>query len=135
MRKLALSLPLAALAALALGCAVEEPRVAQPVTSSGTPVRTTSGAPVVSYGAMPVRPVSGVVAPVATIRPGTGTVETVTAVPFVGSASTGGGSAGSASRLGIRMSDGSAQLVDYDGRDITVGSRVELTSDGFIRKL
>jgi len=75
------------------------------------------------------------VAPVAAIRAGTGVVETVSAVPFMGSATAGASAPGSASRLAIRMSDGTVQYVDYEGRDITVGSRVELSSDGYIRKL
>jgi hypothetical protein len=137
MNKLAPTFSLIAAAALAAGCATEEPRVAQPVTStSGAPVTTGTGAPVVStYGASPVRPARGVVAPVAQLRPGTGTVESIAAVPFMGSAAAGASAPGNASRLNVRMSDGSVQLVAYDGRDITVGSRVEITSDGFIRKL
>lgn len=135
MRKLALSLPLAAL--VAAGCATyEAPAPTAPVTSGGAaPVTSASGAPVVSAGAAPSARASGSVAPVAAIRAGTGVVETVSAVPFMGSATAGASAPGSASRLAIRMSDGTVQYVDYEGRDITVGSRVELSSDGYIRKL
>lgn len=132
MRKLAFLLPAAA-ALLAAGCAYDEPAPAGPVTSSGAPVTSGAGVPVVSSAAA-TRP-AGAVQPVAAIRPGTGVVESVTAVPFIGSATAGASAPGSASRLAIRMSDNTIQYVDYEGRDITVGSRVELTSDGFIRRL
>lgn len=138
MRKLALVLPLAAL--VAAGCATEEPVVA------GGPVTTGSGGVVTSPGAAPTPPVvvqgppavarpGGAAQPIATLRPGTGVVESATAVPFMGSATAGASAPGSASRLAIRMGDNTVQYVDYEGRDITVGSRVELTSDGYIRKL
>lgn len=132
MRKLALFLPAAA-ALVAAGCAYNEPAPSGPVTSSGAPVTSGTGVPVVSSAAS-ARP-GGAVQPVAAIRPGTGVVEAVTAVPFIGSATAGASAPGSASRLAIRMGDNTIQYVDYEGRDITVGSRVELTSDGFIRKL
>lgn len=139
MRKLALVLPLLALAAA--GCATQEPAVAT------GPVTTGSGGVVTSPGAAPSRPVvvapgtpvvarpAGAAQPVATLRTGTGVVESVTAVPFMGSATAGASAPGSASRLAIRMGDNTVQYVDYEGRDITVGSRIELTSDGYIRKL
>lgn len=119
MNKLAPTLSLIAAAALAAGCATEEPRTTtQPVTSTtGKPVKSGTGAPV------------------AQLRPGTGTVEAITAVPFVGSSATGASAPGNASRLSLRMSDGTVQLLDYEGRDLTVGQRVEITGDGFIRKL
>ena len=135
MNKLALALPLAAAAALA-GCAApEEPRPVAPVTSSA-PVTSGSGAPVVSStsGAAPVsRQV--VVVPAAVLRPGTGVVDSVSAIPALGAASAGASQPTGASRLGIRMSDGTMQYVDYADRDISVGQRIELTSDGFIRRL
>jgi hypothetical protein len=134
MNKSALFLPFAAAAILA-GCATEEPRgTAGPVTSSGGGAVVASGSvPVVSYGASPVA--RAVVVPVVAVRPGTGTVETVAAVPHMGSASAGATVPGNASRLGIRMSDGTMQYVDYEARDIAVGARVELTPEGFIRRI
>src|SRR5688572_27142076 len=117
MNKIALIVPFLAAAALA-GCATEEPRgTPGPVTSSGGAVVASGGAPVVSYGAAPVVG-RAVVVPVVAVRPGTGTVETVTAVPHMGSASAGATTPGNASRLGIRMSDGTMQYVDYEARDI-----------------
>jgi hypothetical protein len=133
MNKLAIALPIAAAAALA-GCAVpEEPRPVAPVISSA-PVTSASGAPVVSSTTPPVaRQV--VVVPAAVLRPGTGVVDSVSAVPTLGAASAGASQPSGASRLAIRMSDGTMQYVDYAERDISVGQRVELTSDGFIRRL
>ena len=134
MKKLALFVPFLAAAALA-GCATEEPRgTPGPVTSSGGAVVASGNAPVVSYGATPVVG-RAIVVPAIAVRPGTGVVESVTAVPHMGSASAGASVPGNASRLGIRMSDGTMQFVDYAGRDISVGQRIELTSDGFIRKI
>lgn len=133
MNKIALCLPFAAAAILA-GCATEEPRgTPGPVTSSGGAVVASGSVPVVSYGATPVA--RAVVVPVVAVRPGSGTVESVTAVPHMGSASAGATVPGNASRLGIRMSDGTIQYVDYEARDIAVGARVELTPEGFIRRI
>ncbi len=131
MKKLAICLPLAAVAALAACAGPSEPRVVTPVT-------TTSGAPVTTGTAVvPVSPPhvarTVVVVPAAVVRAGTGVVDSVSAVPAM-SASTGASQPG-ASRLAIRMSDGTLQYVDYADRDISVGQRVELTSDGFIRKI
>jgi hypothetical protein len=133
MNKLAICLPFIAVAAL-VGCAApEEPRPVAPVTSSGgAPVTSSSGAPVVSSATAP-RTV--VVVPAAVLRAGTGVVDSVSAVPTLGAASAGASQPSGASRLGIRMSDGTMQFVDYAGRDISVGQRIELTSDGFIRKI
>jgi hypothetical protein len=134
MKKLALFVPFLAAAALA-GCATEEPRgTPGPVTSSGGAVVASGSAPVVSYGATPVVG-RAVVVPAIAVRPGTGVVESVTAVPHMGSASAGASVPGNASRLGIRMSDGTLQYVDYESRDIPVGSRVELTAEGYIRRI
>jgi hypothetical protein len=133
MNKLAICLPLAAVAVLAACAAPEEPRPVSPVVSSNAPVTSATGVPVVSSGPPVARTV--VVVPAAVLRPGTGVVDTVSAVPTVGAASAGASQPSGPSRLGIRMSDGSMQYVDYADRDISVGQRVELTSDGFIRKI
>lgn len=133
MNKPALSMSLAAVVILA-GCAApEEPRPVSPVISSTGPVTSASGVPVVSSGPPVARTV--VVVPAAVLRPGTGVVDSVSAVPMLGTASAGASQPSGASRLAIRMSDGTLQYVDYGDRDISVGQRVELTSDGFIRKI
>ncbi len=134
MRTLALCIPLAAVAVLA-GCAApEEPRAVAPVASSSGVVTSPAGVPVVSSTAASPTARAVVVVPAAVLRPGTGVVDSIAAVPQIGTASAGAGAPG-ASRLAIRMADGTMQYVDYMDRDITVGQRVELTSDGFIRKL
>lgn len=133
MNKLALCLPLAAVATLGACAAPEEPRAVAPVTATtGIPVTSGTGAPVVA--ASPAAPGTVVLVPAAVLRPGTGVVDSVNAVPSL-SASAGASQPAGASRLGIRMSDGTMQFVDYGDRDISVGQRVELTADGFIRKL
>lgn len=135
MRTLALCIPLAAVAVLA-GCAApEEPRAVAPVASSSGVVTSTGGVPVVSSAAAGSSARTVVLVPAAVLRPGTGVVDSVSAVPQIGSASAGAGTPPAASRLAIRMGDGTMQYVDYTDRDITVGQRVELTGDGFIRKL
>lgn len=136
MKKLAYTLPLAAAVAVLGACAVpDEPQpVAPVVSSSSTPVISGTGAPVVSSTArIPAAP-AVVLVPAAVLRAGTGVVDSVNAVPMVTGNASAGSSAG-ASRLGIKMSDGTMQYVDYNGREITVGQRVELTSDGFIRRI
>jgi hypothetical protein len=57
-----------------------------------------------------------------TLRPGFGRIETDMAAPAAGMR-----------RLGIRMDDGSLQLVDSGASGFAIGERVELTRDAFIR--
>ncbi|HEX7054655.1 MAG TPA: hypothetical protein VF211_12080 [Burkholderiales bacterium] len=78
-------------------------------------------------------------------RPGQGVVIAATQAREPISAAAGGtsravssaaaGSAPATYRLTVRMNDGTLQYVDTDSREITVGSRVELTADRTIRKL
>jgi len=73
-----------------------------------------------------------VVAPTPTaIRAGTGRVESITGVPT--SSGAGSTAPGAMRRLGIKMDDGTVQYVDTDVPNISVGERVSLTSDGYIR--
>ena len=66
------------------------------------------------------------------IRPGMGRIETMGSAP---TASAGGTAASPMQRLGIRMDDGSMQYVDTPSQGLSVGDRVELTREGFIRRL
>jgi hypothetical protein len=50
-------------------------------------------------------------------------------------ASAGGTAASSMQRLNIRMDDGSMQVVDTPSQGLSIGDRVELTRDGFIRRI
>jgi hypothetical protein len=65
------------------------------------------------------------------LRPGFGRIQTLTAAP---TASAGGSAPGAMQRLGIRMDDGSMQYVDTTATGLTVGDRVELTREGYIRR-
>ena len=66
------------------------------------------------------------------LRPGMGRIESMGPAP---SASAGGTSLGAMHRLNIRMDDGSMQLVDTTSSGLAVGDRVELTREGFIRRI
>jgi hypothetical protein len=65
------------------------------------------------------------------LRAGTGRVESITGVPTASGA--GSTAPGSMRRLGIKMDDGTVQYVDSDVPNISIGERVSLTSDGYIR--
>ena len=67
----------------------------------------------------------------AALRPGFGRIESMTPAS---TASAGGTAAGAMQRLGIRMDDGSMQLVDTLATGLSVGDRIELTRDGYIRR-
>jgi PBP1b-binding outer membrane lipoprotein LpoB len=73
-------------------------------------------------------PTTATLPPVAA-RTGFGRVESIAPAP-TSSAAAGGATL---RRLGIKMEDGTMQMVDTAGGDIKIGDRVELTSDGKIR--
>ena len=100
-------------------------------------------------GRMAATPAPKVVAQTIPLVPGTGVIQAasprpapITAAGTGASSSRGAASAGKADstymRLTLRMDNGRSQVVDVPTtdfqRDFSVGSRVELTSDGFIRK-
>jgi hypothetical protein len=64
------------------------------------------------------------------LRPGTGRVESITAIPA--SSGTYPTSYGAMRRLGIKMNDGTVQYVDSEVPNVAVGDRVELTANGYI---
>lgn len=64
---------------------------------------------------------------VAVLRPGFGRVESMTPVMYTNGASTG------MRRISLRMDDGSWQVVDSTGPNISIGERVEITSERYIR--
>ena len=64
------------------------------------------------------------------IRPGTGRVESITAIPASSSAYP--TSYGAMKRLGIKMNDGTLQYVDSEVPNVAIGDRVELTANGYI---
>lgn len=124
MRKLYLPLSLSALGVLA-ACASSDP-----VTPAPAPV-IVQPAPVVTAPPAVVVQQPNVVAAPAAIRAGHGRIESITPLPQ--SAAT-GGTVKQLKRVGIKMDDGSVQFVDTPAENLSVGERVELTSDGQLRR-
>lgn len=111
--KLSLSLSLAAAATLA-ACGGYETVTPAPSAAVMYP----SGVAVLAYGP--------VVYPAPDLRPGLGRVESVTPVVYNTGADTG------MRRLGLRMNDGTVQVLDTRGPFIAIGERVEITSGNYI---
>ena len=124
MRKLYLPLSVTALAVLA-ACASSDPvrPAPAPVIVQPAPVVTAPPAVVVQQPA--------VVAAPSAIRAGPGQIESITPLPE--SAAT-GGTVRQVKRLGIKMNDGTVQFVDTPAEGLSVGERVELTGDGYLRR-
>ena len=104
----------------------------QVVTSPSTPpvvvqtqppvaVQTTPPATVVTPGTAVVIP------PAASVRPGTGRVESNTRM------SQASGLNPPVRRVGVKMDDGTVQFFDTQAQNLEVGDRVELTADNHIR--
>ena len=66
------------------------------------------------------------------LKPGFGRIETLGQAP---TASAGGTAPSAMQRLGIRMDDGSMQYVDTPSTGLAIGDRIELTRDGYIRRM
>ena len=115
-------LPLSVVAlALLAGCGSRQPVVVVPPA----PVVTTPPATAPATASVPV------VAPSATLRAGFGRIESMTPVQ---TASAGGTAPTAMQRLGIRMEDGSMQVIDTTAPGLAIGDRVELTREGYIRR-
>jgi hypothetical protein len=104
--------------ALLAACGSRQPQV---VVVPSAPVVTT--APAAS---------APVAAPVVALRPGFGRIESMSPVA---TASAGGTSPAAMQRLNIRMDDNSMQVVDTPSADLKIGDRVELTREGYIRRI
>ena len=124
MRKLYLPLSLSALGVLA-ACASSDP-----VTPAPAPVIVQPAPVVTAPPAVVVQQPAVVPAPTA-IRAGHGRIESITPLPQ--SAAT-GGTVRQLKRIGIKMDDGTVQFVDTPADNLSVGERVELTSDGQLRR-
>lgn len=124
MSKLYLPLSLAALGVLA-ACASSDP-----VTPAPAPV-IVQPAPVITAPPAVVVQQPGVVPTPTAIRAGYGRIESIT--PMQQSAAS-GGSVRQLKRLGIKMEDGTVQFVDTPAEGLTIGERIELTSDGQLRR-
>ena len=119
MNKLTLA-PLA-LAILA-GCATHDKVTPAPAPVVVAPPQPPAGTVVVPQ---PAAGGSAVVVPAAPgpLRVGIGTIDTITPVPNT-----------SSKRVGIRMADNSMQYLDTSASGIRVGERVEITSDGYMKR-
>jgi hypothetical protein len=115
-----LFLPLSiAAAAVLAACGSRQPTpvvVVPPSTPVVTVPQGTAAAPIVQSVAL---------------KPGFGRIETLGQAP---TASAGGTTPNTMQRLGIRMEDGSMQYVDTPSTGLSIGDRIELTKDGYIRR-
>ena len=104
-----------------VGCRSDPPA---PVVITPPPAVVTTPPP-----AVVVTPPPAVIVPETAVRPGFGRVESIASVPS--SAAAAGGA--TMRRLGIKMEDGTLQVIDTSAGSIALGDRVELTRDGKIR--
>jgi hypothetical protein len=74
-----------------------------------------------------------VAAAAASIRPGFGRIESMTPVPTTASSGSSGPTA--MNRLNVRMEDGTLQLIDTPSAGLAINDRVELTREGYIRRI
>lgn len=134
MSKFFLSLPLVALAILA-GCATSEPVAPAPgavVIVPGTPVTSSSGGVVTSPGSAAG---SSVIVPATSaLRAGFGRIDSIAAVPRLGSAAAGASGESTTKRVGLKMADGTMQFIDTDAPNLSVGDRIEITRDGYLKR-
>ena len=124
-----LILPLSiAAAALLSACAHREPAPIVVVPPATPPAPAVVTAP--QSAPAPSAPVA---AAAASIRPGFGRIESMT--PVAATASSGSSTPSAMNRLNIRMDDGNLQLIDTPSAGLQVGDRVELTREGYIRRI
>lgn len=131
MDKLTLPLSLAAAATLA-ACVTYEP-----VTPAPAPVVIQSppavvAAPPATVVVPPVTTAPVVVVAAPALRAGFGRIDSIAPAPEA-SAAAGGTAPGPMQRIGLRMDDGVVQYVDTRAQFLSVGDRVEITRDGYIR--
>jgi|RhiMetdeSRZDD1v2_1073273.scaffolds.fasta_scaffold01090_30 hypothetical protein len=130
-----LILPVSVLAVALLGaCGSRQPApvvVVPPSPPASTVVTAPQSAP--SAQAAPSAPSAPVAAAAASIRPGFGRIESMT--PVATTASSGSSAPSAMNRLNIRMDEGNLQLVDTPSAGLQVGDRVELTREGYIRRI
>ena len=94
------------------------------------PVVVVPPAPVVTSPPANTSAAPAVVQSVA-LRPGMGRIENMGPAT---TASAGGSTAPAMQRLNIRMDDGTMQVVDTPSSGLSIGDRVELTREGWIRR-
>ena len=122
-----LILPVSVFAVALLGaCGSRQPApvVVVPPSPPSTVVTAPQAAPA---------PSAPVAAAAASIRPGFGRIESMT--PVATTASTGSSAPSAMNRLNVRMDEGTLQLVDTPSAGLQIGDRVELTREGYIRRI
>jgi hypothetical protein len=112
--------------ALLAACGSKQPAPVVVVPPSNPPA-TVVTAPAASAPAVPVA------SAVSAIRPGMGRIENMSPAPSASGGAT--ASTTSMNRLNIKMDDGSTQVLDTMSTGLSVGDRVELTREGFIRRI
>lgn len=118
----------AALAALA-GCATEDRVTPAPAPVVVNPPASTVVVPPQSSATVPG---AVVVAPApAPLQAGIGRIETIVPAP---SAVAGASAPSENKRVGIRMDSGVVQYVDTNAAGLSVGERVEITREGYMRR-
>jgi len=123
-----LILPVSVFAVALLGaCASKQPAPIVVVPPSPPPATV-----VTSPQAAPA-PSAPVAAAAASLRPGFGRIESMS--PVATTASTGSSVPSAMNRLNVRMDEGTLQLVDTPSAGLQVGDRVELTREGYIRRI
>ena len=127
MRKFLLVPLSVAVVAVLAACGSRQPQVVVvPPQQPAPPASTT----VVTPPAATAAPAPAVAHAVA-LRPGMGRIESMGPAP---TASAGGTAPPAMHRLNVRMDDGTMQLVDTPSSGLSVGDRIELTREGFIRR-
>jgi hypothetical protein len=130
-----LILPVSVFAVALLGaCGSRQPAPVVVVPPSPPPSTVVTSPPpstvVTSPQAAPSAPVASAAA---SIRPGFGRIESMS--PVATTASAGSSAPSAMNRLNIRMDEGTLQLVDTPSAGLQVGDRVELTREGYIRRI
>ena len=128
-----LILPASVLAVALLGaCGSRQPAPVVVVPPSPPASSTVVTAPQATPSA-PSAPSAPVAAAAAQIRPGFGRIESMT--PVATTASSGSSAPSAMNRLNVRMEEGNLQLIDTPSAGLQVGDRVELTREGYIRRI
>jgi hypothetical protein len=119
--------------ALLAACASKQPApivVVPPANPNPPATVVTAPGSTTAPVATPAVPVASAVTQ---IRPGFGRIESMSPAP----AASGGATASTTNmnRLRIKMDDGSMQVIDTPSTGLSNGDRVELTREGFIRRI
>jgi hypothetical protein len=123
---------LAALAVLA-GCATNDRVTPAPAPVVVNPPASTVVVPPQAQASVPPGGAIVVAPAPAPLVAGTGRIDSI--VPVPASAAAGASAANSANkRVGIRMDNGAVQYLDTNAAGLSLGDRVEITSDGYMRR-